>query len=157
MITTQDKPRARQASRKSLLRPYTSSAATQKNRSPSDASFVTCAIAISGFVANARPSGIRAFARAPFRVVRPGVLGHVQAEPGPRLRGRGDQRCEYPGHAVLHPASHPRVLRGHARGRLPALQVRSLVDGQARPDLIIGVIAQGLLRQGGQHVPAKFP
>jgi RHS repeat-associated protein len=54
---------------------------------------------------------------------------------------------------------HPGMLRGDAgRARAP-LQVRGLVNGQARADLVVtlGAGAEGLLRQAGQHVPSLLP
>ena len=60
MITTYDSPRLRQASRNAVLRPYTSSAATRKNRIPGETSFLACAITSSGFVATASSPGMPA-------------------------------------------------------------------------------------------------
>ena len=89
-------------------------------------------------------------------ILRP-AFGHVQVEPRPALPGRGDQRGEHPGHAVLGFPGHPGMLRGHAGSGRASLQVGGLVDGQARADLVIRVRAEGLLRQDGQHLPSAFP
>jgi hypothetical protein len=94
--------------------------------------------------------------RPPLRVRRP-ALGHVHIEIDPRLPERGDQRREHPGHAVLHLSCHPGVLRGNARGGVPLPQVSGLVERQARPGQVIGVIAQDLLRQARQPIPELLP
>ena len=62
-MTTYASDSARHASRKAPLRPYTSSAATQQNRSPASARRLTCPIASAGFVANFRLPGIPALRR----------------------------------------------------------------------------------------------
>ena len=93
---------------------------------------------------------------AALRVLRP-ALGHVHVEIGPRLPGRGHQRGENPGHAVLHRAGDPGVLGRDARSGLPLLQLGGLVDRDPRPDQVIGVIRQALCRQAGNRVPQLLP
>lgn len=112
-------------------------------------------MASSGLVANARPSGMPAFFPAR-RVPRPAGR-HVRVEINPGLPGRGDQRGEYPGHAVLDLPGHPGVLRRHAGSRLAFAQVGGLVDGQPRPDPVARVTGQNLLGQAGQQFPQVLP
>ncbi len=82
----------------------------------------------------------------PLRVRRPAVR-HVHIKIHPRLPERGDQGREHPGHAVLHLPGDPGVLRGDARRASSLPQVSGLVERQPRPDQVIRVIRQDVLRQ----------
>jgi DNA invertase Pin-like site-specific DNA recombinase len=89
-------------------------------------------------------------------ILRP-APGHAGAGPGPALPGRGHQRGEHPGHAVLRLPGHPAMPRGGTgRARAPR-QARGLANGQARAGLVITPGAGGLPRQAGQHVPSLLP
>ena len=92
----------------------------------------------------------------PLRVCGPAVR-HVHIEIGPGLPEGGDQGGEHPGHAVLHLARHAGMLRRDARGEFPFPQVSGLVERQARPGQVIGVIAQDFLRQPRQQPAELLP
>ena len=64
-------------------------------------------------------------------VPRPAVR-HVHVEVRPGLPAGGDVGGEHGGHAVLHLTGAPGVLRRHARGSVSVLDVRGLVDRDAR-------------------------
>ena len=83
--------------------------------------------------------------------------GHVHVEVGPGLPARGDVGGEHGGHAVLHRVRDPGVLRCHARGEVPRLQVRGLVDRDPRPDQVRPITRQPRRRQRGQPGPQVLP
>src|SRR6266568_7950280 len=121
MIATYASPAFAAFLRSFSLRPYTSSNATQRAGSPAAVSRPSWFMASCGLVANSRSSGIPA-ARRRGRSSGP-APGHVDAEVRPRLPGRGDVGRKHGGHAVFHVAGAPGVLRRHARGGVPLLEL----------------------------------
>ena len=86
---------------------------------------------------------------APVRVLRPPVR-HVHVEVRPGLPGRGDVCGEHGGHAVLHLAGDPCMLRRDARGGIAVLELRGLIDRRARADHVIRVARQPRRGQPGE-------
>src|SRR6266536_899161 len=83
--------------------------------------------------------------------------GHEHVEVRPGLPGRGHPRGEHRGDAVLHVPGAPGVLRRHARGRVPVLELRGLVDRDPRPDQVTRVARQPGPREPGQLRPQLLP
>jgi hypothetical protein len=92
----------------------------------------------------------------PRHVPRPAVR-HVHIEVCPCLPARGDVGGEHGGHAVLHLPGAPGVLRRHARGGVPVLELSGLVDRDARADQVIPGVRDPRRRQRGQPGPQLRP
>jgi hypothetical protein len=80
---------------------------------------------------------------------------HVEVRPG--LPGRGHPRGEHRGDAVLHVPGAPGVLRRHARGRVPVLELRGLINRDPRPGQVTRVAGQPGEREPGQLRPQVRP
>jgi hypothetical protein len=93
---------------------------------------------------------------APVRVLRPPVR-HVHVEVRPGLPGRGDIGGEHGGHAVLHLAGDPGVLRRDARGRVAVLELCGLIDRDAGADQVIRVTRQPRRGQPRELAAQRLP
>ena len=93
---------------------------------------------------------------APPPVLLP-ALRHEHIEIRPGLPGRGHPRGEHRGDTVLHVPGASGVLRRHARGRVPVLELRGLIDRDPRPDQVARVARQPGTRKARQLRPQARP
>lgn len=85
------------------------------------------------------------------------ALWHIHIKVRPRLPMGGDVGGKHGGHAVLHLPGAPGVLGRHARGGIAVLELRGLVDRDARADQVTVQIRDPGGRQRGQLRPQLLP
>jgi hypothetical protein len=93
---------------------------------------------------------------APPPVLLP-AFGHEDVEVGPGLPAGGHPRGEHRRHAVLHVPGAPGMLRRHARGCVPVLKLRGLVDRDSRPDQVTWAAGKPRRRERRQLRPQLPP